>query len=413
MSLPYIFTGYAPNETRREVRLINRWLCNPRYWSQWWQGGEVAAAEDWLRAFYQVPGAFTVDSGRSALQLVLEALDLHPGDEVLVQAYTCVVVINAIRWAGAKPVFVDVTDHFTLDSIDVARKITPRTKAIIVQHTFGYAADITKILTLAQTHHLKVIEDAAQALGVRQQGRLLGTFADAAIVSFGTDKAVSAVRGGAILTSDPTLAEKLKKIVADLPAMPFAYVLPHLLHVPFFYLGKKWFAAGVGKWLLAVSQRLGLTNRIIYASEKRGEHMRPFPTKFPNVLAALVLPQLQEIEARHTERQAQASRYFAEITNPAVTLPPSAPDALFLRFPILVKNPRAWRQAAAVAHIQLGDWYDTVVAPKNILPSAAHYVPGTCPHAEELAVHSLNLPTGPNLSAAAQTRVIKFINEQK
>lgn len=404
-----IFTGYAPAEGREQMKIAAKQLL-PWQWPQWYQTHGSEQIEVWLKTFFHTQYAYTIDSGRSALQLVLETLSLKPGDEVLVQAYTCLVVINAIRWAGGTPVYVDCNDEYTMDPHDAERKITNRTRALIIQHTFGFPANTQALLTIARAHHLFSIEDCAHSLGGRDtNGQLLGTQADAAIFSFGSDKVVSASRGGAIITNQDRTATALAERIKTLPRFPINYVIPHLLRVITFYFGKRLHHVGIGKWFMAAMAKLGLSNRIMYTNEKQGRDMRPFPTRWPNALAALVWPQLQALLLIQAARHAQTERYANEIVNPSFSIPVNAAKYPLVRLPGLVVDPAKWHKAAKQAHISLGDWYSAVVAP-NIPNSISGYTPGSCPKAEVLAAQSINLPTGPWLSPPEQGRVIAFIN---
>lgn len=404
-----IFTGYAPTEGRAQMILAAKQFL-PWKWTDWRGQSHVLAIETWLKNYFGGASVQAVDSGRTALQLLLETQKLKPGDEVLVQAYTCLVVVNAIRWAGGTPIFVDVTSDFTMDPNDAARKISPRTRVLLIQHTFGIPADTTTLLRLATKHALFTIEDCAHALGVRTNtGSLLGTMATAAIISFGSDKVISAGRGGAIITNDKKLAKAVNKRIKQLPKIPISYLVPHLLRVIWFYIGKNTYHLGLGKWLMALTAKLGLSNRIIYANEKTGTNQSPFPTKWPNALAALIEQQIKALDRIQSKRSMQTNRYAQEVTNQALVIPPSAMNGPLLRVPALVTNPIAWHQAAQQQGIYLGNWYDTVIAPADAT-GVSGYIPGSCPMAERLAAQSINLPTGPWFSATDQNRVIAFIN---
>lgn len=404
-----IFTGYAPTEGRAQMLIAAKQFL-PWKWPYWRGDSHVLTIETWLKTYFGGAYVHTVDSGRTALQILIETQKLKPGDEVLVQAYTCLVVVNAIRWAGGTPVFVDVTTDFTMDPYDAARKITPRTRVLLIQHTFGIPADTTALMRLAAKHSLFTIEDCAHALGVRTNtGNLLGTTAAAAIISFGSDKVISASRGGAVITKDKKLAKALSKRIKALPVIPISYLIPHLLRVIWFYFGKNTYHFGFGKWLMAITAKLGLSNRIIYANEKIGANQKPFPTKWPNALAALIEQQIKALDRIQTKRASQTNRYFHEIVNPAFVVTAAVTNSPLLRVPALVTNPTAWHQAAQQQGIHLGNWYDTVIAPA-IPTEISGYLPGTCPTAERLAAQSINLPTGPWLSNADQARVIAFIN---
>src|SRR5205823_2123218 len=138
--------------------LVPRYLLKA-YRENWVQRYENAAAQ-----YAGVPYAVSFGAGRMALYAILEAIDIENGDEVIIPAYTCVVVPNAIIYRGSKPLYVDISKQtFNIQSESIEKAITERTKAILLQHTFGQPCDIEAILAIARRHRLIVIEDCAHA----------------------------------------------------------------------------------------------------------------------------------------------------------------------------------------------------------------------------------------------------------
>ncbi len=159
--------------------------------------------------------AFAFWKGRVALYAILKALEIGDGDEVIIPGFTCVVVPNAVRFAGARPVYVDIpANGYNLDLAEVAAAITPKTKALVIQHTFGIPADLEKLLPLAEKHKLFVIEDCAHTLGTQYKGQLLGSFGHAAFFSSQWSKPYTTGLGGIAATRDPDLASRLRVIQA-------------------------------------------------------------------------------------------------------------------------------------------------------------------------------------------------------
>ena len=143
--------------------------------------------------------AFAFWKGRVALYAILESLGIGPGDEVILPGFTCVVVPNAVLYRGAMPVYVDIEGTaFTMDVRDIERKITSRTKAIIVQHTYGIPADMDGIKTIADRHGLPIIEDAPLAHGARYCGKRVGLFGQLACFSFYPSKNLGAYGEGGL-----------------------------------------------------------------------------------------------------------------------------------------------------------------------------------------------------------------------
>lgn len=175
-------------------------------------GPEVEAFEREAAAFLGAKHAVAVSSGTDAILVALMALDLAPGDEVICPSFTFFATAGCIARLGLKPVFADVhADTFNLDAADVARRLTPRTKAIIPVHLFGQSADMGPLLALAQQHGLAVIEDAAQALGARHHGRACGTAGEFGTYSFFPSKNLGGFGdGGLVVTNRDDLGEKVK-----------------------------------------------------------------------------------------------------------------------------------------------------------------------------------------------------------
>ncbi|MEO3755613.1 DegT/DnrJ/EryC1/StrS family aminotransferase [Streptomyces sp. B6B3] len=165
-------------------------------------GGRVTAVEDELRRRCGTRHALALSSGSTALSTALTALGVGEGDEVIVPAVTFVATVGAVVMARAVPVFAEVDDSLTLDPASVAANVTELTRAVIPVHLDNVAADMTGIGRVATRHGLFVLEDAAQAAGVRFHGRPAGSFGDAAALSFQQGKNITCGEGGALLTSD-------------------------------------------------------------------------------------------------------------------------------------------------------------------------------------------------------------------
>jgi len=175
-------------------------------------GPEVEKFERALAEFTGAKHALGVSSGTDAILVALMALGIRPGDEVLCPSFTFFATAGCVARVGAKPVFVDSCPVcFNLDLQDVARRITPRTKAIMPVHLFGQAAEMDGLLELARKHDLRVIEDTAQAMGATYRGRQVGTLGDFGTISFFPTKNLGALGdAGALLTNDPALFERAK-----------------------------------------------------------------------------------------------------------------------------------------------------------------------------------------------------------
>jgi dTDP-4-amino-4,6-dideoxygalactose transaminase len=177
-------------------------------------GAEVAEFERSFAEFCGAKHAIGVASGTDALILGLKALGIGSGDEVITVSHTAVATVSAILAAGAAPVLVDVDEtYMTLDPAVLEAAVTPRTKAILVVHLYGQAADLDAIVAIAKRHDLRLIEDCAQAAGGRYHGRRLGSIGDVGCFSFYPTKNLGAIGdGGLVLTSNDDVAERVRLI---------------------------------------------------------------------------------------------------------------------------------------------------------------------------------------------------------
>jgi dTDP-4-amino-4,6-dideoxygalactose transaminase len=175
-------------------------------------GSRTEAFEQAFSQFLQIPYCFAVTNCTAALHLACLALNLRPGDEVILPSLTFVATANAVRYAGAVPVFADICsdDDLTLSPVEIERRITPRTRAIMVMHYAGYPCDMEAIQQLAQRHHLAVIEDAAHAVGASLNDIPIGHWSDIACYSFFSNKNMTTGEGGMVVTRNPELAERIR-----------------------------------------------------------------------------------------------------------------------------------------------------------------------------------------------------------
>ncbi len=177
------------------------------------QGPFVSRFEDKVKAVHGVKHGHAVTSCTAGLHLSAIALGLGPGDEVLVPAFTWITSANTAEYVGANVVFVDVDPKtFNIDPALAEAAITPKTRAIVAVHLFGLAADMEPLLALAKKHDLKIIEDAACALGTKYRGTPVGGIGDIASFSFHPRKAVTTGEGGLVSTNDDVLGDTVNAL---------------------------------------------------------------------------------------------------------------------------------------------------------------------------------------------------------
>ena len=205
MKIPVYMPDLSGNELPyAEAALRSGWISSI---GEYVERFETALAEETGCA-----NAIAVANGTVALHLALHCLDIGPGDEVIVPTFTYIASVNAIAQTGARPVFVDSKpDDWLMDPDDFKRKITNRTKAVMPVHLFGAVCDPT-INEIARKHGIKIVEDAAEALGARIEGRHVGYNADVTTFSFFGNKTVTTGEGGAVIAQDAILAARLRKV---------------------------------------------------------------------------------------------------------------------------------------------------------------------------------------------------------
>jgi perosamine synthetase len=176
-------------------------------------GKRVQEFESLLRGYLDVRHAIAVNSGTSALHAALLSADIGQGDEVLLPSFTFVATANSVMAVGAKPIFVDINKHdYTIDISDLRSKITKNSKAIIPVHLYGHPCNMNEIVELAEKRSINVIEDACQSLGSTYNNKQTGTLGIMGCFSFYASKVLTSGEGGAVVTNDNSIAEKIKMI---------------------------------------------------------------------------------------------------------------------------------------------------------------------------------------------------------
>ncbi len=199
----------APDITKAEIQAVTAVLRTSRLSL----GPQLEEFEQSLARYIGTSHAIAVNSGTSALHLCIRALGITDGDEVIVPSFAFIAVANVLRYERAVPVFIDIDPQtLNLDPGKIEEAITPRTRAIIVVHTFGCPAALVEILEIARRHRLLVIEDACEALGAQFDGRKVGSFGDAGVFGFYPNKQITSGEGGMIVTNDSKVAALARKL---------------------------------------------------------------------------------------------------------------------------------------------------------------------------------------------------------
>jgi len=329
-------------------------------------GRELEAFEKEFAAYLGVRHAVGVSNGTDALRLAFEAVDLRPGEEVIVPAYTFAATAFGVTFAGGVPRFVDVReDTYNLDPAKIEAAITPRTRAILPVHLAGQPADLDPILEIARRRNLRVIEDAAQAHGATYQGRRAGAIGDLGCFSFYPTKNLSALGdGGVVTTNSDAFAGRLRML-----------------------------------------RNLGQKKR--YVHEFPGHNNR-----LDNLQAAFLRIKLRKLDANNRRRARAAALYAKELAGTEAVLPRALPECgpVWHLYSILHPRRDAVREALQAAGIACGVYYDRPLPSQECYRSLGHR-PGDFPVAERLSARTLSLPIFPEITPAQVRAVAKIVRE--
>jgi perosamine synthetase len=337
--------------------------------------------------------------GRVALYAILRALGIGRGDEVVVPAFTCVAVPNAVMYAGAAPVYVDIDETtYSADPAAVAAALTPNTRAILAQSTFGLSSDLDALSDLAARHGAVVIDDCSHGLGGTYRGRPNGTAAHAAFYSTQWSKPISTGLGGIAVTRDPQLAHELQRLegTAREPSRHDQALLRTMVMAREHVVTPRALSAG-----RAVYQAVSLAG-LVPGSSSSHELEAPsmpgsFLTRMSPFQAALGAQRLKRLRETVLRRRATAHRYSEWLTTHGrmAAHEPSWATHAFLRYPLRVREREVFVKAARRRGLELGDWFHTPLYPVtgDLTPWGIHA--GSHPVAERVMAEIVNLPTEP------------------
>lgn len=414
-----ISIGLSPNMQSDDIALVRDVIHEP---VGWFNQDTVGVLRTELQHYLGSAESevHLLMSGRTALEITLEALGLKDNDEVIVQAFTCVAVTNAIKWAKGTVVFADIDKNTLNPSLQqITSKVTNHTRAIVIQNTFGLPfQDFSDLQKFARERGIVIINDCAHALGARLNEQRIEQYGDATVLSFGRDKVISSVFGGALIVHpslDQKATETIRQHVAQLELPPKKWVLKQLLHplVTDFIL-KTYDRMYVGQMSNAILQRLGLLSKATTASEKQCQNSPEWLyAEYPGGLARLAQHQLHKVDTFNKHRQAIADYYQAQGIETMQNSHVAMSDRIWLRYTVYDENPRRMHGFFRKHRIILGDWYDQVVGPKEVDLTCTNYEPGTAPNAEDVSRHCVNLPTHPRMTLEDAHKVVDVYNRYK
>lgn len=381
-----IFTG--TNNIIEWREMAKAWISNKPYDTP----GIISEYEKKFAQICGVKHGISFGAGRMALYAILEALKIGNGDEVVIPAFTCVVVPNAILYRGARPVYVDIEDRtFNIDVNKVEAAITSRTRALYAQHTFGTPCDVETIRDIGRRHNLPVIEDGAHALGATYKGKPVGSLTEVAFFSTDHSKVINTHLGGIAVTNDDALAIHIRRLQVDSPFLERKLmrkiIRSFLLEYIFFTPYTLW----LGRSIHTVFTHLGL----LFFFNDELNIAKPtsytYPCRMSSVLAQLGLLQLDKLSENLSHRR-QIARWLEETIGWYGLNSDQINESTWLRYSFLVKD-RVKFEANLYKHFDLGIWFISVVSGRSKSLDAVGYKLGSCPVAEHVVQHIVNFPT--------------------
>ena len=348
--------------------------------------------------------------GRVALFAILRALGIGPGDEIVLPGFTCVVVPNAMRLAGATPVYADIeAGGYNIDPALAAEQVTERTRALLIQNTFGIPARIDELLELARRHDLLVIEDCAHVIGGEHEGHRLGAVGDAAFFSFQWSKPYTTGLGGMAVVPAGPIGDRLEAVQGDAVLPPRAARIrlwaQFQAYRRVFTPRLAWPAQDV---LRAASAR-GLLVGSSSGAELEGEMPTDHGWRMGPAQERAGQQRLPGVAERNSHARSLARLYDERLAAAGWPPAPRPEGTALLRYPMRVANKDRLLSAAREAHVEMGSWFESPLHPVELDKHARFgYAEGQCPRAELAARQLVNLPLHPRVSEPEAMRVAGF-----
>jgi len=354
---------------------------------------------------------FFYNKGRVALYAILKAIGTGQGDEVILQAFTCVVVANSIKYLGATPVYVDIRpDSYNMDVEKLKKAITPRTRVIICQNTFGLSTDLEAILEIAKERNIFTVEDCTHGFGGTYHGKPNGLFCDASFFSMQWNKPFSSGIGGFLLVNNLLLAPRIKAMEKEKLKPKFTSGITFKA----LFFARRYLLTDRNYWhLLRLYRWLSKNNLVIGSSrgeELEGVVMPPrYFMDYGNQQAKEGLRNIGNLEKIINLRKANAKMYsqFLEKNSKTFVHAEFVGDHSFLKYPLIVNNRELFTQRAEEASIRLGDWFISPLHPVIKDLSEWNFDESLFPVASRIARHIINLPT----EIPDNRKVISFLEQ--
>jgi len=389
-SLDWIFLGIVLKE------IVLPWL------------GKKDGADDFERTFADYigsPHAISVASGRMGLQFILKNLPIPEGAEVILPAFTYWAVPESVRFLNLKPVFVDIDPQtYTMNVSLLEKSITPRTKAILPTHLYGFPCEMDAILEIARKHGLFVVEDCVQAVGAEYASKKIGSMGDAAYFSFGITKNMPLLGGGMVVTGRDDLAQKIRSEISKCGFLDRGKIFKKVLMAIGMKLAtSEWlFGSFLFPWIclfnLFGKDALGkiFSEREALDDPSNSAYFKLFPSVIQNQIGLRAVACVEALNARRIHNGIYLQENIH--TNKQISLPSKFHKNVFTSFPVLT------HQRRLLGRRLLAKGIDTTTGYMKAFGS-------DCPQAKRLEKEMLHLPVYPSLKDKDLAYLCKTIND--
>jgi dTDP-4-amino-4,6-dideoxygalactose transaminase len=335
--------------------------------------------------------------GRVSLYAILKAMGVTADDEVIIPAFTCVVVPNPIIYLGAKPIYVEIWDKtLTMDIAQLEDKITTKTKVIICQNTYGLSGNVDKIIALAKKYNLYTIEDCTHGFGGTFNGKPNGSYCDAAFYSMQWNKPFSSGVGGFMTINNPALTNKIVELEKE--KLEPGIVTKLNLRVLFFT--KRYLLNNTTYWIMVKAYRWLSKNNLVTGSSTGGEisdiiMADDFFMNYSDVQAKEGLRSIKKLPELLILRKENARNYsdFLKKNNKRFVSDDLIDNHSFLKYPLFVKDRELFLEHARKHKIELGDWFNSPIHPVQSGFEKWFINPADFPLANYASQHVVNIPT--------------------
>ena len=323
-----------------DIKLINNILSQKEYFTNH-NLQYTNKLENQFQKYLGIDSVYAFSKSRHALAAILDALELEDNDEVILQAFTCVVVANSILNSALKPIFCDIElDTFGPSLNSIKKLVTNKTRVIITQHSYGIVCrDYEEILDFSKDNNITVIDDCAQAIGAKFKGRSLGYFSSAAFYSMQHSKVISSGDGGIAVTNQDKISRNLGKIQSGLTTADHVWAKNTLFCIKRIYMSNK--SKLLGRLFYEYYTRTNRAGPInITQKEVDGIFIENYAKKMPQSLAKLAINQLNKIDKIHAKRLLNMRYYteWAKQNNILFPIDNDKANSVFLYFPMILEK---------------------------------------------------------------------------